>query len=175
MILVLHIDDTPSVLSASYLLAINNDTLLAANYGEWDDLLDRSIRRPLFIIQLVVVVWVHLEVVESELLLYSLLERASLLQGKRIGLCDNWHDIDHIRQFLEDDYVDRLQCVTGWLNEEQAAVNSGVLDIALSLSGELFSEVCRVLVFDVLDDRVPTARVSIVLPLLQSIRTIYRC
>lgn len=45
--------------------------------------------------------------------------------------------------------------MAGWLDEEQAAVDAGVLDVALSLSGELLAEVSRVLVLDVLHDRVP--------------------
>lgn len=43
------------------------------------------------------------------------------------------------------------------LDEEQAAVDTGVLDIPLTLSSEFFSEVCRVLVLDVLDDWVPAS------------------
>lgn len=41
------------------------------------------------------------------------------------------------------------------LDEEQAAVNARVLDIALTLSGKLLPEVGRVLVLDVLHDGVP--------------------
>lgn len=41
------------------------------------------------------------------------------------------------------------------LDEEQAAVNTGILDVTLTLSSEFLTEVCRVLVLDVLDDRVP--------------------
>jgi len=46
-----------------------------------------------------------------------------------------------------------------WLNEEQAAVDSGVLQIPLTLSGELLAQIRRVLVLDVLDNRVPAALV----------------
>ena len=42
-------------------------------------------------------------------------------------------------------------------NKVQAAVNSRVLNVALTLSGELFPQVGAVLVFDVLDDGVPAA------------------
>jgi hypothetical protein len=45
--------------------------------------------------------------------------------------------------------------MTGGLDEEQAAMDAGILDVALSLGGELFAQVCGVLVFDVLDDGVP--------------------
>jgi hypothetical protein len=41
------------------------------------------------------------------------------------------------------------------LNEEQAAVNAGILDIAVTLSGKLLPEVRRVLILDVLHNWVP--------------------
>ena len=47
--------------------------------------------------------------------------------------------------------------MTGGLNEEQATVDTGILDVALSLGGEFLAEIGRVLIFDVLDDRVPAA------------------
>jgi hypothetical protein len=47
--------------------------------------------------------------------------------------------------------------MAGWLDEEQAAVDTGVLDISLTLSCELLSEVCGVLVFDILDDWIPAS------------------
>jgi hypothetical protein len=47
--------------------------------------------------------------------------------------------------------------MTGGLDEEQAAVDTGILDISLTLSCELLSEVCRVLVLDVLDDWIPAS------------------
>jgi hypothetical protein len=55
------------------------------------------------------------------------------------------------------------------LNEEQAAVDTGVLDISLTLSCELLSEVCGVLVLDVLDDWIPA---SIVVDLITITRGI---
>ena len=45
--------------------------------------------------------------------------------------------------------------VTGGLDEEQAAVNTGILDVTLTLSSEFLAEVCRVLILDVLNNRVP--------------------
>jgi len=41
------------------------------------------------------------------------------------------------------------------LDEEQAAMDTGILDITLTLSSEFLAEVCRVLILDVLDDGVP--------------------
>lgn len=41
------------------------------------------------------------------------------------------------------------------LDEEQAAVDTGVLDVSLTLRSELLAEVCRVLILDILDNGVP--------------------
>lgn len=43
-----------------------------------------------------------------------------------------------------------------WLNEEQTAVDSGILDITVTLGRKFLSEVCWVLVLDVFHDRIPT-------------------
>ena len=45
--------------------------------------------------------------------------------------------------------------MTRRLNEEQAAVDASVLNVALALGCELFSEIGRVLVLDIFDDGVP--------------------
>lgn len=45
--------------------------------------------------------------------------------------------------------------MTGGLDEEQTAVDPGILDVALTLSREFFAEVCRVLILDVFDNGVP--------------------
>lgn len=47
--------------------------------------------------------------------------------------------------------------MTGGLDEEQAAVNASILDVTLSLSGELFSQVRRMLVLDIFNNGVPAA------------------
>ena len=47
--------------------------------------------------------------------------------------------------------------MAGRLDEEQAAVDTGILDVSLTLSCEFLSEVCRVLVLDVLDDWIPAS------------------
>jgi hypothetical protein len=93
--------------------------------------------------------------VESEFLLDALFERTAFLQSQRVGLCNHRDNVDNVRELLENDNIDRLESVTGWLNEEQTAVNTCVLNVAFSLGGEFFAEIGRVLVFDVFDDRVP--------------------
>merc|ERR1712000_199239 len=130
MVLVLDIDDTPFVLSASDLLAINNDGFLAADDGEWDDVLDGRIGCSLLIIQLFVVIGIHFQVVKSELLLDAFFESSALLQRKGVGLCDDRHDIDNIGELLQNHNVNRFEGVARRLDEEQAAVNSCVLDVS---------------------------------------------
>ncbi len=177
VVLVLNVDYTPSVLASTDLLAIDNDALLGTNNskrnkalhtqlagdltpkGEHATNLDLSVNRTLLLILIIIVIGVHLEVVESEFLLDALLEFLSLLEGQRVGLGDNRYDIDNIRKLLQDDNVDGLQRVTGWLDEEQAAVDTSILDIPLALRRQLLSQVRGVLILDVLDDRVPAALV----------------
>lgn len=47
--------------------------------------------------------------------------------------------------------------VSRGLDEEQTAVNTGILDVPFPLCSELLSEVGRVLILDVLDDRIPAS------------------
>ncbi len=119
--------------------------------------LDLCIQGALLLIELIVVVWVHLQVVEGELLLDSLLECLALFKSERVGLGDDWNNVDNIGELLKNDNIDWLQGMAGWLDEEETAVDTGVLNVALSLCGELLAEVCGVLILDVLDDWVPAS------------------
>lgn len=47
--------------------------------------------------------------------------------------------------------------MSGRLNEEQAAVDASILDVALSLSSQFLAKVGRMLIFDVFHDWVPAA------------------
>lgn len=71
--------------------------------------LDLGIDGPLLIVELVVIVGVHLQVVESKLLLDPLLERLTLLEGEGVGLGDDGDDIDNVRQLLQNDDIDGLE------------------------------------------------------------------
>lgn len=52
--------------------------------------------------------------------------------------------------------------MTGWLNEEETTMDTGVLDVTFSLGGKFFAQVGGMLIFDVLDNRVPAIqRVSL--------------
>ena len=84
MVFVFHVDDTPAVLTSSNLLAADDDCLLASDNSEGDDVLDLGVDGTLFVVELVVVVWVHLQIVESELLLYALLESTAFFECQRV-------------------------------------------------------------------------------------------
>jgi hypothetical protein len=49
--------------------------------------------------------------------------------------------------------------MTRWLDKEQAAVDTGILDVTLTLSSEFLAEVGRVLILDILDNGVPAGLV----------------
>jgi hypothetical protein len=127
--------------------------------------LNLGIDSTLLIIELVIIVRVHLQVVEGELLLDALLERLTLLEGERVGLGNNGNNVDDIGQLLQNNDIDGLETMRGqWvspqelegsqgmggansrmaggLDEEQAAVNASILDVTLALSGEFLAEVC---------------------------------
>lgn len=157
VVFILDINHTPSVLTSTDLLSVHNDGLLRSNDGKWDDVLDLRIKCTLLLIKLIVIVGVHLQVVEDKLLLDSLLECCSLLQGEGVRLGNDGNHVDNIRQLLQNNDIDRLERVTRRLNEEQAAVDTGILDITFSLSSELLAEISRVLVLDVFHNRVPAS------------------
>lgn len=94
---------------------------------------------------------------ESELLLDALLEGLAFFQRKGVRLGDHGHNVDNIGKLLEDDNVDGLERVARRLDEEEAAVDAGILNVALTLGSELLAEIGRVLVLDVLDDGIPAA------------------
>ena len=80
MVLVFDIDDAPSILATSDLLAIDDDGLLAPNDRKRDHVLDLTIDVPLLIIELVIVIGVHSNVMEGELFSDALFEGSPLLQ-----------------------------------------------------------------------------------------------
>lgn len=116
-----------------------------------------SAQGTLLVVEFFIVVREHLEVVESKLLLDALLESGSLLDGQGVGLGDDGHNVDNVGELFQDYDVDGLEGVARGLDEEEAAVDAGVLDVTLSLGCELLSQVSGVLILDVLDDRVPAA------------------
>lgn len=119
--------------------------------------LDLSVQATLLVIELLVVVGIHPEVVESELLLDALLELQTLLEGQAVGLGNDRDNVDNIRKLLQHDDVNGLERVTRRLDEEEAAVDASILDISLTLGRKLLSEIGGVLVLDVFDNGVPAA------------------
>jgi sugar phosphate isomerase/epimerase len=108
--------------------------VLRADNGERNDRLDLSVHSSLLRVILLVLVRVHPDVVESELLLDAVLELLALLESEGVGLCNDRHHVDGLAQLLEDDNVNRLEAVTGGRNEVKTAVDTGVLDIAGDMS-----------------------------------------
>jgi hypothetical protein len=82
----------------------------SANFSPYGyNYLDLNVHNTLLVIKFVIIVWVHLEVVECELLLDALLECLSLFQGQRVGLGNHGNNVDDIGELLEDDNIDWLQ------------------------------------------------------------------
>lgn len=150
--------------------------MLGTDNSEGDDRLDLSVHSSLLRVVLLVLVRVHPDVVESELLLDAVLELLTLLKSERVGLGDDGDNVDGLAQLLENDDIDRLQAVARRRDEVKAAVDTGILDVAewrsvklrgicrqtgkslpLTLSSQFLPEVGRVLVLDVLDNGVPAA------------------
>lgn len=104
--------------------------MLRTDNSEGNDRLDLSVHSGLLRVVLLVLVRVHPDVVEGELLLDAVLELLALLESERIGLGDDWHNVDGLAQLLEDDNVDGLEAVARGGNEVKTAVDAGVLDVA---------------------------------------------
>jgi hypothetical protein len=126
VVLVFNVDHTPAVLAAAHLFSVDNNVLLASDDGEGDNILalirtvavivvgsrtyfDLDVQPALLVIQLIIVIGVHLQVVESEFLLDSLLECLSLFQGQGVGLGNNGDNVHNVGKLLEDDNIDGLK------------------------------------------------------------------
>ena len=53
VVLVLNIDETPSILTATNLLAIDNNVLLRTDHGEWDETLLSKVREHVLLLLVV--------------------------------------------------------------------------------------------------------------------------
>ena len=96
MSLIFDVDDAPTILSTTNLFSVNDDALLTTNNSKRYDFFDGCVGGSFFIIKLVVIVWIHLEVVESEFLLYSFFECSSLFKCEGIGFGNDWYNINDI-------------------------------------------------------------------------------
>lgn len=100
---------------------------------------------------LLFVILIGIERVQTNVMIQQLstntvLEVQSLVEGEWVSLGDDGNDVDNFGKALHHDDVDRAKRVTGRVDEEQAAMNTRVLDVSVTLSGQLFSEVRWVLV-----------------------------
>ena len=84
-----------------------------------------------------------------------MLERVTLLKRQAVRLGDDRDNIDDLAELLHHDDVDGPEGVASRVDEEQAAVDTCVLDMTVTLRGELLAEVRAVLVLNVFDNRVP--------------------
>lgn len=84
-----------------------------------------------------VVVRIHAQVVELELLSDSLFECCTFFQRQAVGLGNHWNDVDELAKLLQHDDIYGLEAVTGRLNEVETAVDSCVLNVALALCCKL--------------------------------------
>ena len=66
---------------------------------------------------------------EGKLLLDAVLELLALLKSERVGLCNDWHNVDSLAQLLENDNVNGLEAVAGRRDKVKTAVDTGVLDV----------------------------------------------
>jgi len=110
--------------------------------------------------------------VEGNFCFAALLEGLTLCKGERIGLCNDWNNIDDVRQLFKDDNVNGFESMARGLNEEKTAMDARILDVSITLSGKLLSEIRRMLIFDVFDNRVPTSIVVNLIAIPRSIDNI---
>ena len=60
---------------------------------------------------------------------YSLFEHRNLVVGKCIGLCDHWDQVDLGMQTAHDFNIQRLERVSGWLDEIDTSMYAVVNDV----------------------------------------------
>lgn len=89
------------------------------------------------------------------------LETLPLLQRQAVALRNHRNNVNHLAQLLHDNDVDRSQSMASWVDEVQATVNAGILDVSFAHGSQLLAKVCTMLVLDVLDDRIPAAQKKI--------------
>ena len=89
-----------------------------------------------------------------------MLERIPLLKRQAVRLGNDRDDVDDLTQLLHDNDIDGPEGVARRVDEEECAVDTRVLDMAVALRSELLAQVRAVLVLNVLDNRVPAGVVS---------------
>lgn len=89
---------------------------------------------------------------------YLDLEPVPLFNSQAIRLGNDGYNIDDLAKLLHHNNINRAQSVSCGVDEVQAAMDTRVLDVPVPLSRQLFAQVHTVLVFDILDNRVPAAK-----------------
>lgn len=87
-----------------------------------------------------------------------LLEHLPLFEHQTVRLGNDRDDVDDLAQLLHDNNINRAERVACGVDEKETAVNTRVLDVAVTHGGELFAEVGTVLVFDVFHNGIPATR-----------------
>src|ERR1700753_1895697 len=77
---------------------------------------------------------------------HLLFECLALVHGQTIRLGNDRHDIDNFCKLLHNHHINRAQRVTTWIDEEEAAMDTCILDIPLSGSGEFLTKICAMLI-----------------------------
>ena len=108
MVLILDIDDAPSVLTAADRAPSHDDVLLRADDGKGDEVFHLGVGGTFVLVVLVVVVGEHTEVVKGEFFLDARFEGLALFEGEGVGFGDDGDDVDDIGELLEDDDIDGL-------------------------------------------------------------------
>jgi len=132
MLLILDVDDTPPVFATTDALPIDHDCAFRANNREGNHRPDLGVNLNLLIVCLLGVEGVQTDVVVNKFGANLLLERKPLFHRQAVRLCNDWNHIHDLAQLLQHDDVNRAQRVSGWIDEEQRAVNSRVLDVTVS-------------------------------------------
>lgn len=106
VVLVLDVDDAPAVEAPAHGLAVNDDVALAADNSEGEHVADTLVELELLGVELVAVEGVQADLVVLQLSHDALLEERTLLERERVRLGNDGHDVDNLRELLQDRDVD---------------------------------------------------------------------
>ena len=82
-------------------------------------------------------------------------EFLALIQCQAITFCDDGNNVDDLAKLFHHNDVNWAQRMAGGVDEVQAAVDAGVLDVTITHGSQLLAKVRGVLVLDVFNDRIP--------------------
>ena len=84
------------------------------------------------------------------------LEFLPFVKCQTIALRNDRNNVDNFAQFFHHNNVDGTERMASGTDEVEATMNACVLNVAVPHSCQFFAKVCRMLVLDVFDNRVPT-------------------